>query len=247
MDSENEIKSEEEISTEAPTSEEESKVPYSRFKKFHERAIAAEQRAAVAEENYQRALSERSSQEERPTESNDSKYRSWKKLFYGSETVPETDVMRGQYELYMKEFAPHSMSSEDIRREAREAYREEQKFESTRVNDNIETIDSNLEDLTDLVGRNLTEDEQSGILDIVDEFTPKDSEGNYLGAILPFDKAWEVYEMRQKNQSAGRRDSRDRVASLNGATSSGEPNSMQSEQDKSFVPGRWGSWRDKLK
>lgn len=65
------------------------------------------------------------------------------------------------------------------------------------VKDNVAEIDERLEDLVEYLGRELTEGETSAILDIVDEYTPKDSKGNYLIELLPFDYAWRVYEAKK--------------------------------------------------
>lgn len=72
-----------------------------------------------------------------------------------------------------------------------------QRQEALRINDNVSEIDDRLEDLTEYLGRELTEDETSAILDIVDEYTPKDSDGNYLVGLIPFDYAWEVYQAKK--------------------------------------------------
>ena len=69
----------------------------------------------------------------------------------------------------------------------------EEMFNELFVEKNIAYIDSCLEELSLLIGRNLTEEEQSGVLDIVDEYTPKDNDGNYLYSLLPFDYAWQIY------------------------------------------------------
>lgn len=68
--------------------------------------------------------------------------------------------------------------------------------EDFRVEKNIEIIDENFEELAECVGREITEEEQSDILDIVDELTPKNAEGNYIAELLPFDYAWKVYEAK---------------------------------------------------
>jgi hypothetical protein len=68
--------------------------------------------------------------------------------------------------------------------------------EKLRVSGNIAIIDENLENLSLYVGRLLTEDETSAILDIVDEYTPKDDKENYLVELLPFDYAWKIYEAK---------------------------------------------------
>jgi predicted RNA-binding protein len=66
--------------------------------------------------------------------------------------------------------------------------------EDQRIEGNIGIIDENFLELQAMIGRELTEEEQSDVLDIVDEYTPKDKDGNYLCSLLPFDYAWEIYE-----------------------------------------------------
>ena len=73
-------------------------------------------------------------------------------------------------------------------------FREQKKL---RVKDNLAIIDELLEDLEEDSGRELTEHETSAILDIVDEYTPKDDKGNYIVELLPFDYAWEIYEAKK--------------------------------------------------
>jgi hypothetical protein len=68
--------------------------------------------------------------------------------------------------------------------------------EVLRVKDNVAIIDELLEDLEAEIGRKLSEDETSAVLDIVDEYTPKDNKGNYLVELLPFDYAWEIYQAK---------------------------------------------------
>ena len=72
-----------------------------------------------------------------------------------------------------------------------------QRQEALRINDNVSEIDDRLEDLTEYLGREMTEDETSAILDIVDEYTPKDKDGNYLVGLIPFDYAWEIYQAKK--------------------------------------------------
>lgn len=227
--------------SQAAAQEEVPRVKYSRFEKYVRQSQEAEARAEAAEARL--AALER---ERRPSVQTD----------YGAEQPPswwlenygDTPQARKAWQnQYQHEQELQSRLIEQAEERAITRIREEQQNESSRLESNIGVIDENLESLSDMVGRDLTEGEQSEVLDIVDEFTPKDRSGNYLGAILPFDKAWEVYEMRHQNQNAKRRDSRDQVASLNGASTNGQPTSSQAEADKNFVPGRWSSWRDKLK
>ena len=70
--------------------------------------------------------------------------------------------------------------------------------EDQRIEGNIAIIDEKFLELQAMIGRELTEEEQSVILDIVDEHTPKDKDGNYLCSLLPFDYAWEIYEVQNR-------------------------------------------------
>ncbi len=72
--------------------------------------------------------------------------------------------------------------------------------EDQRIEGNVAIIDEQFLELQDLIGRELSEDEQSAILDIVDEYTPKDKDGNFLCSLLPFDYAWEIYETQNRGE-----------------------------------------------
>ena len=62
---------------------------------------------------------------------------------------------------------------------------------------NIAIIDERLDELAEMLGRQLTDEEQSAILDIVDEHTPTGKDGMYLYPLLPFDYAWQIYQLKQ--------------------------------------------------
>ncbi len=62
----------------------------------------------------------------------------------------------------------------------------------------VAEIDARLDALAAHIGRPMTEDEQSAVLDIVDDFQPKDEKGDFLGPLISFEKAWEVYELRSQ-------------------------------------------------
>jgi hypothetical protein len=66
---------------------------------------------------------------------------------------------------------------------------------------NIAIIDEHLRYLAMDVGRDLTEEEQMAILDIVDEYTPKAKDGNYLCPLLPFDYAWKIYRIKNTERT----------------------------------------------
>jgi len=62
---------------------------------------------------------------------------------------------------------------------------------------NEETIDNRLKILSDYVGRKLTINEEEAVLTIVDRYTPKDKDGDYLFDLLPFNYAWQIYETKK--------------------------------------------------
>jgi len=70
-------------------------------------------------------------------------------------------------------------------------------YESLKMEDNVAEIDERLEDLAIHLDRELTEYEERRILEIVDEYTPKDKDGDYLTDLLPFDYAWKIYEAKK--------------------------------------------------
>ncbi|SRR5258708_16223334 len=96
------------------------------------------------------------------------------------------------------EFAHDNMSPKFTHKDIEDlfaALTEQQKIEQDKqIEENVDVIDERFRRLATLVvGRELTEEEEMAILDIVDEYTPKNAEGNYLCDLLPFDYAWQVY------------------------------------------------------
>lgn len=212
---------------------EENKVPYSRFKKFHDRATEAE---AEAERWRQRAEELEQSRVSRHVEEDSDMPSYWVKLYGDSEASQEAWQIQKNRE-------------EEIERRAYEAgqrgARELESIQRQQIESNVETIDENFESLSDYVGRDLTAKEQSAILDIVDDYTPKDSDGNYQGAIMSFDKAWEIYELKQNSGKQAQRKDRDSVASLSGTQTQGDTQ-VSEEQAKNWNPLARGTWRSRL-
>lgn len=216
----------EEVKTKEP-SEEESKVPYSRFKKFHDRALEAEKEAAEWRSRAEAIKTEPVSTDDLPAH--------WLKLYGDSDASKEAWKIQKQ---------ANENLIEQARAEALEAVRNERGEEVQRTEENIEKLDENFEDLTSLVGRDLTDKEQSAILDIVDDYTPKDRNGNYAGELLPFEKAWEIYELKNQISNAPKNKARDQVASLSSNRTQGEP--TITDADKNFNPMDWNAWRKRV-
>lgn len=215
---------------------EETKVPYSRFKNVNQARRDAEAEAERWREEAERLRSERTA---RATEAPTGEMPDWWKENYG-----DTDASKRAWQNQVQHEA---RLAERVRQEALQSIQQERQSESRRYQDNIKTIDANLEDLSDSLGKNLTDAEESALLDIVDEYTPKDENGDYIGATIPFEKAWKIYEMQQKATTTQKRDARNGVADLTAYRTQGEPSdSVKAEQDKNFIPGAWSAWRSQL-
>ena len=232
-----EIKTEEEKPAEE-SEEEPAKVKYSRFKKFHDEAIQfrkeAEEWKAKAEE-----LSR--PRTEVVVDPQDEAYKLW------MENFGDTETSRKAYENQLKiDQIRENRALEKAREGAIEAVRNERYEAQEQEKENLSTLDDHLDQVSAVAGRDLTEKEEDAILDIIDEFTSKDGDGKYSGSLLSPDKAWEIYELKSKVSSMPKRTSRDAVASLSGNSTPAESQSVIDERNKNFLPGNWGSWRDRL-
>ena len=219
----------EEVKEEKPegkSDDEPERVKYSRFKNVLDRAKEAEEEAAHWRQIAQGFKPKEEESVELPAH--------WVKLYGDSPEAKEAWLIQKE-------------QNEEVKREAREealkALREERTQEATRTKENISEIDSRIDELSDSIGRELTDKEQSSLLDIVDEYSPKDGDGNYI-AMIPFDKAWEIYEVKSQVSKSPKTKSRDAVASLNGSRSEGE--STITEKDKTFNPLDWNAWRNRI-
>lgn len=212
---------------------EENKVPYSRFKKFHDKALQAEQEAAQWRAKVEEL-------EQRPTR---------------TESTSTTEMPDYWVELYgdsdasARAWKIQERREQEIQERAYEAgLRGAEEYESKQkesLNNNIAVIDEGFEQLSDYLGRDLSEKETDAVLSIVDDYTPKDADGNYAGPLMPFEKAWEVYELKKNSGKSAQRKDRDSVASLTGVSSQGSTDTME-EANKNFNPLARGSWRSRL-
>lgn len=223
---------------EEPESEEDGKVPYSRFKKFHSRATEMER---LAREKELEAASWRAKAE--ALEQFAPKTQEVEVPNYWKELYGESEEAKKAWAIQKKAF---DELKEEATEKAIEALKTVREQEESQVEGNLEKIDENLESLSEFIGRDLTEKEESAILDIVDEFTPKDDDGNYLGEVIPFDKAWEIYQLKETAKNAPKKQSRDAVANLSGSQTHGEPSLDKAEKDKNWNPLNWNAYKDRL-
>jgi len=221
--------------------EEETKVPYSRFKKFHDEAKRFQQEAEEWKAKAH-ALENEPRDSGADIDPEDEAYKLWIENFGDSEA--SNKAWKNQLKITQR---LQQQAIENAREEALEAVRNERSAEAERINENVDQIDSNFESLEDFVGRQLTDQEQSALLDIVDEYTPKNDEGNYSGDLLPFEKAWEIYELKTQSSRAVKTQARDNVAALSSNKTQGETSfNDQGEKDKNWNPFDWQAWRNRI-
>lgn len=222
---------------EEEVSDEEQKVPYSRFKTIADQKREAEERAIEASERYERLLAQRETVQqdvERPVDS--VILESFIKLYGDNENTRKAAEIETQRIAYIEQRAEQK---------ARETYEEVRTNEVKSLARNESVIDNNLQDLQDYVGRKLTEEEQVGILEVVDEYTPKDADGNYSGDLLPFDKAMEIYELKNQSKGQASKRARSTVTRLTSGSSDGEPSGAE-KVNKDYNPMDWNAYRRRI-
>lgn len=219
--------------TASPSSEEkenedvEQRVPYSRFKsvveerdEFKSTIQSLEERLSLLETTRQTSQDEVT---DVPAE--------WKEL-YG-----DSDVSKRAFQIQL---AREKQLQEQAVEMAIEKLRSADREEKESVDQNLETIEENLSSLQETIGRKLTPKQEEELLSIVDEFSPTDDNGKYV-TLFPFDKAYEIYELRNSKSSSSTVRARKSIADITGTASEGEV-------DSSSVPFErgWDNWRKAL-
>jgi len=203
------------------------RIPYSRFEKVNERAIRAEERARLLEEQLQ------SRSVDRPVQKEEEVPAEW------LEVLGDSPASKRAYQLILGLNERHQQ--EAIEKFQSDLYAQ-QREESTAVERNLESIEDGLAQFQERLGRNLSEEEESSLLDIQDEFTAKDQDGNYVAPLLSPSQAYEILQLREGTAKAKTNQARKRVVSLTGANTEGDVSSNSGE----YNPLAWGAWRDKL-
>jgi len=134
----------------------------------------------------------------------------WKRV------LGETEATDAFYELLDKELSTRESRATE---KAYERLIEEQRGSTEAVRANEGAIDRELESLEDQLGRELTDEEASAILDIADELTPQEN-GRYTTNLVPLRAAYGEYRARQLEAKAPQQQQRQRVASVVSAKSS---------------------------
>lgn len=213
------------VSPEEDTVADKARIPYSRFEKVNERAIRAEERLRILEET-------RDTQSK--TESNVDVPPEWIEL-YG-----DSDAAKRAYTLQVK---LNNDLQQKASEKALEAIDSRNRQQEKAIEENLETIEIDIENFAKTLGRKLTETEENAILDIQDEFTQKDADGNYLSQLLSPEKAFEIYSLRQEKAVSTKKQAKNRVLSVTGASSEGD---ISNSSDANYNPQAWGGWRDKI-
>ncbi len=215
-----EIKPEE---PETPVVEEEAKVPKSRFLTMHTRAVEAEKALRELEAERSRQTIEPTKEPEH-TELPD----------YWIEMFGDSDASKKAFDAEQKRL---STIEEKAAERAYERLESREKEEEARTKEIVDSFDSAFEELGIVLDKEFSDDEQVAILDIVEQYSPKDKNGKLMrDFLLPLDKAYEIYSVRSDVKTAEKKAARSNVASLQSARSEGSPSGSSSQ---SWVSGQW--------
>ena len=203
------------------------RIPYSRFEKVNERAIQAETEARLLKEQLEALNGSKEESVDVPKE--------WLEM-YG-----DNDQARQAWD---RQLIIQKRFEEEAIQKAKEAVREERQ-ESEKVSEqNLNHIEDNLAQFETTLGRKLSEDEESGILDVQDEFTPKNEKGEYVTDLMSPEKAFEIYSLRQNKNKVNNSQARRRVVSLTSVNSDNSDTDQNNWAD--WRPGETGVWRKRL-
>lgn len=192
---------------------------------FYEReAQAAKARAEAAERLLEQSMRGRTEP------ASDDKFNRWKKV------LGDTPVTKEFYDLLNGEMSAYEQRAAE---KAIETFRETQQAAAERTKAAESAIDADMDELQDSLGRDLTDDEATEILNVADEMTPKDAEGNYKRPLVPLTAAYEVYMARQKIDTGARREARNRANQAIGSGRGGIDDSPPTIQRGRPNPDGW--------
>ena len=203
------------------------KVPYTRFKKILDESKETASRVQFLEEELEK-IRDQKDESQKDVEPDEA----WKKL-YG-----DNDVAREAFKIQIRR---DNEISERAVEQALERIQQREQIELESLSENEEIIDGNLDSLQEKIGKKLTSKQEEDILSIVDEFSPTGNDGKYI-TLFPFDKAYEIYSLRNNSKQQPRRQARESIADLTGRSSDGEVESNGS----SFQAKNWDSWRNEV-
>lgn len=208
---------------------EEEKVPKSRFLTMHQRAIEAEKAL-------RQFAAERASEPEPQREvANDEDLKKFYTTTFGATELAD--------KLYQAELARLSAIEERATDRAFERLSQREQVEQRVIEDRVSSMDSAFEELSVVTGKDLSDDEQVAILDIVEKYSPKDRNGKIPEEyLMSLDDAYEIYQM-QHEAAKPNRSQRNAIAALSGARSQGAAGTTA---DSEWKPGMRARWESKL-
>lgn len=201
------------------------RVPYSRFETVNERAIRAEEKLRFYEEERDREQLAKAASE---TPSGMPEY--WVKL-YG-----DSDASKQAYALRQQELQDERVN---LRKAIREDMQKEQVESEQRTDNLVDDWSTQIDDYAAKNKRKFTDTETDALLDVMDELTPKDENGNYIVEPIQYlAQAVELHDLRLEKAQFAKKQSKQQTTRLTAAKSEGAPGSK---------PGNWdGNWEKKL-
>lgn len=207
--------------------EEPSRVPYSRFETVHDRAIKAETELALLK-------TQRETTPEPVVFAGDLPEK-WVKLYGDNEASREA---YGLYKAGIKEEFS-TLKSELIQEVRRDEAAKESEAEKT-----AEEWATAISDYGAKTKRKFSDTDESALLDVMDELTPKNEQGEYLISPITYLKqAVELHDLRGQKADFSKKEAKRKAATLAGERGEGEPGAGSQEQGH-FRPGAWDSWRN---
>lgn len=201
------------------------RVPYSRFESVNEARIEAEAKLRLFEEAQERERLEKAA-----VKSPEGLPAYWVKLYGDSDASQEAYALR-QQELT------------DIRQSLQSSIREDMVKEQAESEQRTETLvdewSNQIDDFAAKNKRKFTDGDTDAILDVMDELTPKDTDGSYIVEPIQFlARAVELHDLRTEKATAAKKASKQATAQLTAAKGEGALVTPTKEWD--------GDWRKKL-
>lgn len=117
--------------------------------------------------------------------------------------------------------------------------------ESEQIETEIATsLNTQFEELAEIEGKEIPEEDQVAILEIVEEYSPKDADGKIVKEYMTsVSKAHGIWKLKKEAALVSRRKARSQAVVLTSTKTEGETSANNSAE---FVPGKRGQWETKL-
>lgn len=205
---------------------EERRVPYSRFKRVIEEREEVSERMKALEERLQSFEAQRESVTDvapMPPE--------WERLYGNS------DASREAWNIQLKR--EEQLAQRAVEEAIGQMQRQQEALVES-VAENEELIEESLASLQETLGKKLTTKQEEDILSIVDEFSPTGTDGKYI-SLFPFEKAYEIYSLRNAQKGRPTQNARRAVAELAGGSSEGDTDTSVDHYKRG-----WDNWREAI-